>query len=498
MGAQGSRSPIDARLDELRRVGDPLADGTIAAILGECPAGPAGPLAASAAAACSAAPVRERLKRVEILNGAIRGWRSNADLAAWRADAELVRLGMGEPLEQFVREASKPPDWAQDARIEGAQEMFEGQGVLSVTALFCASLPECYVLPDLAAVLHATGELEARADYRIRRTGAMIFPVMMRGGLVPPAASNAAQGGGIAQMLKVRLIHAMIRNLILRGSPPPAAVLRAGPPRAIPRLARPVRGDSMAAALHVHGWDLARRGIPNNQEELAYTLLTFSYVFLRAVRRLDVRFTEDECRNYLHAWNVAGHHLGIARELMPDGMDGAADLFDRIQARGRTAAKGLAASDDPRPALAAALMRAMQTALPEGPAKTFPVLLTRQMIGRRASGELALERHAGWTARLLFCAVIAGARIVDCAARMVSPDFSIGRLITRIVGRPILWNLLMKETRDLSLPDALHARIETVVRGWGRDPKAPRLMKAIEGRFVRRRDWYPPDDTALQ
>jgi hypothetical protein len=42
--------------------------------------------------------------------------------------------------------------------------------------LFCASLPECYVVPDLAAVLHATGQLEERAEHRIRTTGAMIFP----------------------------------------------------------------------------------------------------------------------------------------------------------------------------------------------------------------------------------------------------------------------------------------------------------------------------------
>jgi hypothetical protein len=74
-------------------------------------------------------------------------------------------------------------------------------GALSVTMLFCSSLPECYVIPDLAAVLHATGQLETHTDYRIRATGAMIFPVMMAGGLTAP------DGGGIAQILKVRLIH---------------------------------------------------------------------------------------------------------------------------------------------------------------------------------------------------------------------------------------------------------------------------------------------------
>jgi hypothetical protein len=498
MGARNPEVPTDARLDELRRVGDPLADETIAAILGECPVLAAGPPVASAALACRDAPVRERIERVGILNEAIRDWRDNTGLAGWRAGARPAALGMAGPLERFVREASKPPAWADPHRIERAQRMFEEQGLLSVTALFCASLPECYVLPDLAAVLHATGELEDRADYRIRRTGAMVFPVMMSGGLALQGANGAPGGSGVAQMLKVRLIHGMIRNLLLRGGPPAPDALRAGLARAIPRLARPARGDSMAAALHVHGWDLARRGIPNNQEQLAYTLLTFSYVFLRAARRLDIRFAKDECEDYIHAWNVAGHYLGIANELMVRDMDAAGELFDRMQARGRAPAKASAAGDDPRPMLAGALMRAMQTVLPEGPAKGFPVLLTRRMIGRRASRELGLQHHVGWIARLAFAALMAAARAVDWVGRIGSRDFSVGRLVTRIVGRPILWNLLMKETRTLAVPKALHARIEAVVRGWGRDTTAPRVMQAIESRLVRRGDRYPPDDTALQ
>ena len=94
-------------------------------------------------------------------------------------------------------------------------------------------------------------------------------------------------------------------------------------------------GDSFSRALHVRGWDLAANAVPNNQEELAYTLLTFSYVFLRALRRLGIPFTREQEQDYLHAWNVAGHYLGIRRELMVDTMEEAEALFARMQARGR-------------------------------------------------------------------------------------------------------------------------------------------------------------------
>jgi hypothetical protein len=62
-------------------------------------------------------------------------------------------------------------------------------------------------------VLHVAGQLEAHTEHRIRQTAAMVFPVMLRGGLTDPS------GCGVAQVLKVRLIHATIRHLILHGDP---------------------------------------------------------------------------------------------------------------------------------------------------------------------------------------------------------------------------------------------------------------------------------------
>src|SRR6185295_8268515 len=110
-----------------------------------------------------------------------------------------------------------------------------------------------------------TGQLEDRAEHRIRTTGAMIFPVMMHGGLTTPG------GGGIAQILKVRLIHATIRNLVLRGSPREAlAKMHAASgllAASVPPLAAIQPGDSVARALFVHGWNLKQLGLPNNQEE---------------------------------------------------------------------------------------------------------------------------------------------------------------------------------------------------------------------------------------
>jgi hypothetical protein len=461
--------PTDAQLDAMQWTADAHADDTVAAILGPW--------------------TTPDEARIGALNAAIRTWQDNAGVAAWRPDAPCAALGLAEPLQAYLAVARALPPWADAQRIRRAEQLFMEYGALSVTLLFCSSLPECYVVPDLAAVLHATGQLEERAEHRIRTTGAMIFPVMMHGGLTQP------DGSGIAQILKVRLIHATVRNLILRTSPENAmAALRASPggpgAQLIPPLAGVGPGDSMTRALSRHGWDLAACGLPNNQEELAYTLLTFSYVFLRSMRRLGIAFTAQQEEDYLHAWNVAGHFLGIRRELMCDTMEEAAALFERMQARGRAEyARRKERFADPRPHLGEALMAAMQTVFPEGPSKAFPVLLTRRLIEPQSARDLGLEGQASGLAKFLFAMLMGTARGVDAAVRLVFPDFSISRFITRAGGYRLTCALLMSQTRELSVPARLRPGIRSLIARWGADPKAPGWMNALEDRVTTHGDW---------
>ena len=323
----------------MRRHADPLGDGTIARILGDWPAQgwPA-----------DDAPQWRRIAEVNRLFGE---WADNASLAHWHAPSTVLGQEAAQALTDYVQQAQALPPWADPQKIQRAERLFMEHGALSCILLFCSSLPECYVLPDLADVLHTAGQLEQHTEHRIRSTAAMIFPVMMRGGL------DANGGAGIAQTLKVRLIHSTIRNLILRGAPPDAlqACLSALPP-----LAQPAAKPTLYQTLFARGWNVADSGLPCNQEELAYTLLTFSHVFLRSLRRLGIGLPRADEEAYLHAWNVVGHVLGIERGLMADTMEQAASLFARMQAQGRNQAL----APDPRPALGTALMQTMAQSIP--------------------------------------------------------------------------------------------------------------------------------------
>ena len=473
----------DELLERARTRADPLADATIAEIVG-----PWAELPRDASAAELDAAHGAQWERLSLVTRVISQWQDNGQLANWRADPQDVPPPIADALQRFVASAQALPDWADRALIARAEAIFFDQGVLSCTLLFCASLPECYVVPDLAEVLHTTGQLEQRTDYRIRSTAAMIFPVMMKGGLTAPS------GGGVAQVLKVRLIHATVRNLILHASPQQAVERwqAAAEGRATPAVVVPLSALSGNPNMHRtvfgHGWDVATRGLPCNQEEQAYTLLTFGYVYLRGLRTLGVGLSPADEQAVLHTWNVMAHLVGIDRELMVESMPEAEALFARMQARGR--ARPL--QPDPRPALAAALFDTMAKVIPWAPARPFPLLLARRLCGPAASADLGIDRGVPMLSQILFGVLMVAARGIDTLGRLLSPDFSIARLITRVLGYHLLTRLLMDQTRPLKLPQALLAQAHTMMREWGDDRRAPGWVNALEDRFTVAGRWSGP------
>ena len=460
----------DAALASMQRHADPLADGTIDDILGPWPPGIPDKTAT-------------QWVRISAVNELFVTWTTNASIDGWQAPAG-TNEAIAAALQGYLAAGQALPDWADKEKIKRAEKLFFDHGALSCILLFCASLPECYVIPDLSSVLHTAGQLEQHTEYRIRSTAAMIFPVMMHGGL------TSDDGAGVAQILKVRLIHATIRNLIMRGAPQTAVkdllaqvnIVGAGTLGQLPGL-QPK--PTMYQALFARGWDLPRHGLPCNQEELAYTLLTFGYVFLRSMRRLGIGLPPNDEEAYLHAWNVVGHILGIKRELMVETMDQGKELMARMQARGRAEP----VTPDPRPGLGQALMATMANSIPWDIAKPFPQLMTRFLCGRATAGDLGLTQSVPWSSALLFWGVLLVARVIDWVLRLVLPRFSIVRTLTRILGYHFMSRVLMSQTRPLQLPSELLNQVDGVVHNWSDDPHAPQWINRIEDRLTTRGTW---------
>ena len=446
-------------IDAPRWQADPLADDAVAALVGPWESG--GEVSG------------EGLQRLGQANGLMARWTHNAVLAGdWAQDIEVVEPSVRQALQAYVTEARRLPDWTDPAKVARAEAIFMEQGPLSCTLLFCSSLPECYELPQLAEVLHIAGQLEQHTEHRIRQTAAMVFPVMMKGGLTDP------EGSGVSQVLKVRLIHATIRHLILHGNPQQVRTR-------VPPSDAPAGVGAMHAALASHGWDVEAQGLPCHQVELAYTLLTFSYSFLKGMRTLGLGLPPQDEEAYLHAWNVMGHVLGVRRELMAWTMDEAAVLFERMQAQ----ACLLPGQTDVRPPLGRALMDAMARSIRLPVLRHLPVPLTRWLIGPQSANRIGIDGRVSWLVRLVFQVGRLLVGLIDGVGGLIWTGFSLSRLLTRVLGYHLLTRFLMDQTRPLALPDRVLQPMRKTVVAWSDDPRAPVWANALEDRLTTAGNW---------
>lgn len=265
----------------------------------------------------------------------------------------------GQPspqLPQVVREylsaTNALPSWADRAKVRTGEQLFILYGISSILVLSCASLPECYVMRKGVRVLTGTGYLTTDSKRRVVETAQLIMDAMSPGGLMP--ASGV--GKGILSAQKVRLMHATIRYMLLNGRTP----LK---------------------------WDADAWGKPVCQEDLAYTLMTFSYVGVRSMKILGIPLTREQEDAYIHCWNVIGHIMGILPGLLPANMDEAKILFDAIKARqtgpnddGKLLMSGL---------VDGLLVPTMSKILPIG-GRNIPPIMIRKLIGNETADDLGV------------------------------------------------------------------------------------------------------------
>jgi hypothetical protein len=259
-------------LDEMRGLGDPAADAVVGAVF-----------------------ARGQVARV------------NALLADLVSNDQLPRAADFPEVQDFLIATAVQPAWAEQPQIEIGERLFLQWGLMSISVLACASLPECYILGDVATVLGRTRELRDHVNRRMPETVMMVLAVMDRGGLGPG-------GTGIRVTQKVRLMHAAIRHLVLQPSSAPGGA----PPKSL--------GDVYLAS----NWDPAR-GQPISQEDLACVILTFSHVVMRGWRDLGISVTAEEQQAFVHCWNVVGHILGIEDRFLARDPDDARELFEAIK-----------------------------------------------------------------------------------------------------------------------------------------------------------------------
>jgi len=353
---------LDALLEQMRFEADPLADATVQQLFA---------------------------------NGSDLGG-VNALLAHLIRNAPVPDEMLRDPQHQAARAALEPylvhcrtlPPWADRAVIARAGALFAEHGMLAFSVLGCASLPVGYAAPEAARVLGFTQQLTEHAQRRLAETALFLVDVMSEGGLEPG-------GRGLADIARVRLMHAAIRHLLLQPAPGP---LGEGP-------------RDLARVLVEASWDVSTHGQPIHQVVMAATILCFSFVALRSVRRMGLQPPPEAEHAYLHAWNVVGHLMGVREELLlprPETYAAAGHLFDHIWERFRAREPYAEGTQ-----LTAALLRFLEAPLADlpPPLSRLPRLLMRDLIGPELTRILGVK--LGFCEELFLGLAVRGLRELD-------------------------------------------------------------------------------------
>lgn len=263
-----------------------------------------------------------------------------------------------EQLPQIVRDylesTSEVP--AIDAKqVALGERLFARLGPEMLATLGFYGLPLDYAAGKGVRVLHRTAYLAKRPMRRVLETTQMVIDVLSPGGLSP-------EGRGIRSAQKVRLMHAAVRHLITNDPTSP--------------------------------WDTSVLGVPINQEDMAGTLMTFSYIVLSGIDRLAIALTQAERDAYFACWMVIGRIMGVHEDLIPSSIEEGRALAYQIL-------KDQAYSTPQGRELARDLVKGYQTIMPPGlhgmPASMMHFFLQPETLTGRNIAEMLEVPPSNWT-----------------------------------------------------------------------------------------------------
>ncbi len=256
-----------------------------------------------------------------------------------------------DALRAFFAELDDVPPWLDEDVLDRGGRLFLRAGALAGIALGTRSLVMGYASPGGNKPLVFSGRLVEHAARRLNETARFVQAVSRPGGM-------GRFGDGFAITVKVRLMHAHVRRMLLRSG----------------------------------RWDESRWGAPINQHDMAGTTLLFSLSVLESLRTFGLRVTRDEADAYLQLWRWVGRVSGVHHDILPASEHDASQLADLIDAT-------MGEPDDDSRALVRALFehpRSMAKTTRERAAAEQQIVfgygMSRALVGDALADKLAIPR----------------------------------------------------------------------------------------------------------
>jgi hypothetical protein len=181
-----------------------------------------------------------------------------------------------ESFRALFEELDEVPVWVDDATLDRGGALLMRAGVIGGITLGAKSLVHGYASPGGNKPLVMSGRLVDHAARRLNETARFVQAVCRPGGMRRFA-------DGFAITVKVRLMHAQVRRMILKSGK----------------------------------WNELAWGAPVNQHDMAGTTLLFSLSVLEGLRLFGVKMTREESESYMQLWRYVGHVIGVDHKVLP-------------------------------------------------------------------------------------------------------------------------------------------------------------------------------------
>jgi hypothetical protein len=433
------RKNLHSRLHELSSKGDPLGDRLALAIV-------------------QFDDIEKSFARLNAVLAVLKKLETNESLLLSNEIPELD-ANTFHCLQDFLKKASAWPSNFDERQIKKTEQLFKEQGYLSSLVFLFASLPEVYIMPDISSILHVTGQLKKIAEQRIRSTATMVLAVLLEGGLLSP------RGVGIVLTLRARIIHSFIRVLLLRDNPenlkPPYS--------SIPRLKNQKNPRHLFEMVYQNGWEFKDSNLPCNQLELLYTLLTFSFIYLRSLKRLNLDISADDQEAYLAIWNIVGHFMGIDVDFFPQNYKEAEILFNEIHFHGYKDKRHVNFQKN----LIHALLESIENNIPKPYLRPFVRLFARYLTSAQSNSSLQLITLGQIPIYALFFVSLKGLILFDQLLNFVFPNLQLMKSLCRKVSLSIIQNMLLSEEQAINLPVSQKLQVESLLNSWNKHNNTP-------------------------
>lgn len=191
------------------------------------------------------------------------------------SDANVRLDDLAPPLRNFFNAVQEPPAWLDWERVERGVAACSLSGLTGMRVLRDLGLMSGYQASGINRTLVMTGALERGAARRVAETTKWWMDCTTPDGL-------RADGTGYQTTLRVRLIHAMVRQQLQQ------------------------RPD----------WSTQEWGVPINQLDMQATYLAFSVLFLFGQKLLGTILSRQESEDIMHLWRYIGWLMGVDESLL--------------------------------------------------------------------------------------------------------------------------------------------------------------------------------------